>query len=179
MINMEGFFIALVAGSGSIRERKAPMATSTFDNSALRFNQMSIVILVVTGFILDLRVLPLIVGAILFVGSIAPRLSVFRWVYRSVIVPLKILTPQIVDDDGAAHRFAQLLGGLTLLAASVALFTGAAVTGWVLAWVVIALAGVNLLFGFCTGCFIYYRITKFTAGRSAEHSQEALPHADH
>lgn len=155
------------------------MATSTVDTNALRFNQIGIVVLVLTGFILDLRVLPLIVGTILLVGSIAPRLSVFRWVYRSVIVPLKILTPQIVDDDGAAHRFAQLLGGFTLLASAVALFTGAAVTGWVLAWVVIALAGANLLFGFCTGCFIYYRIQKYKAGHSAEHSREALSHADH
>ncbi len=44
-----------------------------------------------------------------------------------------------------------LLGIATLL-----LFLGASGVGWFLAWLVVALAALNLFVGFCTGCAIYY-----------------------
>jgi hypothetical protein len=36
------------------------------------------------------------------------------------------------------------------------LFMNAAILGWALAWLVIALAALNLFLGFCAGCAIYY-----------------------
>ena len=136
------------------------MPEQRVDTSALQFNQISIVVLVLLGYIFDIPVLPAIVAAILLAGVVDPRLSLFRRIYRGVVVPAGILAPQIVEDDGAAHRFAQLLGGLMLSAASLALFTGWPTTGWVLAWVVVVLAGVNLAFGFCAGCFLYYHLRR-------------------
>ncbi len=143
------------------------MTAKSIDTTALQFNQISIVVLVLTGYILDLRVLPAIVAAILLAGVIDPRLSLFRWIYRGLVVPAGILTPQVVEDDGSAHRFAQFLGGLTLSAASIALFAGSATAGWILAWVVVVLAGVNLAFGFCTGCFLYYLLRRRRPRHSA------------
>ena len=40
--------------------------------------------------------------------------------------------------------------------------------GWVLAWLVVALALVNILLGFCMGCFIYFQLGRAGIGpRSA------------
>jgi hypothetical protein len=63
-------------------------------------------------------------------------------------------------EDPAPHRFAQGLGAAVLLAATLALFAGAAALGWGLAFVVIGLAAINLLFGFCAGCFVYFQLAR-------------------
>jgi hypothetical protein len=52
------------------------------------------------------------------------------------------------------------MGATVLLLAAVALFAGADVVGWALAFIVVALALVNLLFGFCAGCFVYLQINR-------------------
>lgn len=149
------------------------MAATNVDTSALRFNQISIVVLVLMGYIFDVRILPALVAVILLAGVIDQRMSLFRWLYKTVILPAGLLAPRIVEDDGAAHRFAQLLGGLTLTAASIALFTGSASAGWILAWIVIVLAGVDLAFGFCTGCFLYYQIQKFRSAHATDSTRGA------
>jgi hypothetical protein len=49
-----------------------------------------------------------------------------------------------------------------LLASSSALLVlNAATVGWTLAWIVIVLAAVNLFFGFCAGCFVYYQLDRW------------------
>jgi hypothetical protein len=35
-----------------------------------------------------------------------------------------------------------------------------ATVGWVLVWVLILLAGLNLFVGFCLGCFVYYQFSR-------------------
>ncbi len=40
----------------------------------------------------------------------------------------------------------------------VALLAGQSVVGWALVWMVVALAALNLLVGFCAGCFVYYQL---------------------
>lgn len=34
------------------------------------------------------------------------------------------------------------------------------VVGWVLAWIVMVLAAINLFLGFCAGCFMYYQLER-------------------
>jgi ABC-type xylose transport system permease subunit len=41
-----------------------------------------------------------------------------------------------------------------------ALLLGATLAGWVLAWVVIVLASLNLFLGFCAGCAVYYWLNR-------------------
>ncbi len=47
-----------------------------------------------------------------------------------------------------------------LIAATTALWFGTHLLGWAPALLVIALAAVNLLFGFCTGCFIFFQLQR-------------------
>ena len=142
------------------------------DRNTLRVNQLGIMLFVAAGFVLGTEVgrwLVLFTALVLALGTLHPAFELFKQVHRRVLKPAGILGPDVHAEDPRPHRFAQGLGGVFLLAASVALFAGAEVVGWVLAWVVFALALVNLAVRFCAGCFIYFQLER--AGllrRSAE-----------
>ena len=132
------------------------------DTTALKFNQGSIITLTLLGFLLNQPLLVLFVGLVLAVGTIAPQAALFKQVYLKTLKPRGILKPNIIDDDPAPHQFAQGVGALFLLAASAFLlaFPGS-VAGWTLAWIVIVLAAINVIFNFCAGCFVYFQLDRF------------------
>ena len=51
-------------------------------------------------------------------------------------------------------------GFIVLGVGSIALFLGADVPGWVLVWLVIALASFNVFREFCVGCAVYYWLAR-------------------
>ncbi|MCG3207105.1 MAG: hypothetical protein FOGNACKC_00705 [Anaerolineae bacterium] len=131
------------------------------DTTALKFNQASIVTLTLLGFVLNQPWLVLLVGLVLAVGTIWPGVALFKLVYSRLLKPAGLLKANVITDDPAPHQFAQGVGALFLLAASAFLFAlPGAVIGWVLAWIVIVLAAVNLIFDFCAGCFVYYQLDR-------------------
>jgi hypothetical protein len=130
------------------------------DHSVLKFNQICIITLTLLGFILNQPLVPLFVAAVLIAGSIYPKVALFKLIYRTVIKPLKLLSPNPVEDIPAPHEFAQLLGGIMLGIGSLFLFNGLSILGWIFVWIVIVLAAANLFFGFCAGCFVYYQLRK-------------------
>jgi hypothetical protein len=130
------------------------------DASALRFNQMSIITLVLLGFITDQRAVPGFVAVVMVAGSILPPLGLFKQAYFRIIKPLKLMTPDLVDDSPVPHQFAQLLGGIMLGVGTGFLYGGFSVAGWTLAWIVVFLAAANVFWGFCAGCFIYYQLAR-------------------
>jgi hypothetical protein len=134
--------------------------THILDQSALKFNQLSIVALTTAGFIFNQPLLPAFTAAVMIGGSLVSTLALFKMIYLHVVKPLHLMTPNPIQDSPAPHEFAQLLGGCVLGIGSLFLFFGSVPTGWVLAWVVIFLALANLLFGFCAGCFVYYHLGK-------------------
>jgi hypothetical protein len=133
------------------------------DKNALRFNQTALTALVVVGFVLGGAVGTVLVGvtgAALLVAAGFPAAAPFGLLYRQVFVRLGIIKPKREPDDPAPHRFAQLLGGIFLAAATILLAIGASAVGWVLAWIVVALALTNLVAGFCLGCFIFLQLAR-------------------
>jgi len=132
------------------------------DTTALKFNQGSIVVLTLLGFLLDQPRLVLFVGIVLAVGTILPSAALFKQIYLKLLKPYNLLRANIIADDPAPHQFAQGVGAIFLLASSSALLVlNAATVGWTLAWIVIVLAAVNLFFGFCAGCFVYYQLDRW------------------
>ena len=131
------------------------------DLNSLKFNQISIVIFLLIGFIFNLRIIPVFVSAVMVLGSIEPRLALFKQLYRYLLKPLRLVKPKPVYESPAPHNFAQLLGGIVLVLSSVFLFSGSMFPGWILTWFVILLALANIIFGFCAGCFIYFQLGKF------------------
>ncbi len=125
------------------------------DHSALKTNQAFIIGLLVIAFVLNWPVLVAFVGGVMLLGSLTKRPG-FVAAYRA-LRRLGVANPDFIRDHPEPHRFAQTVGGLFLAGGFVALFSGAAVTlGWILAWIVVALAALNLFGGFCVGCALYY-----------------------
>jgi Domain of unknown function (DUF4395) len=131
------------------------------DRSALRFNQAAIVILVSIAFLFNLNWLIALVSLVMLVGTLLPKVGLFKLTYCYVAKPLGIIKPQIINESNTPHLFAQGLGGVVLAAAFLLLnFTDQNIIGWFLSIVVVALAFINLTVNFCVGCYIYYQLTK-------------------
>lgn len=134
-------------------------AAPRVDTHLIRFSQTWVVLLTAAAFLFQVPVLAAVAAVALAISALAPAISPFRVLYRSVAVPLRIIRPRIVEDDPAPHRFAQGVGAAFLIAATLVLFlTQAAAVGWTLDLIVFVLAGINLTVGFCAGCFVYYHL---------------------
>jgi hypothetical protein len=141
------------------------------DTTAIKFNQACIVVFTLLAYLLDLPCLVLVVAVVLGVGTIWPGGAFFQQIYRQVFRPLGLLRSVVIDDDPAPHRFAQGMGAAVLSLSSLALLAfDSAPLGWALAGLVAALAAINLFFGFCTGCFIYYQLARLGLIRRSQAS---------
>jgi len=125
------------------------------DHNAIRTNQAFIIGLLLLAFILNFPLLVTLVGLVMLAGSLLGKPG-FLPVYRGLLVRQGWVKPYSVPDHPEPHRFAQTMGSVFLLAASLAFLAGLGTLGWVLAWIVIFLASLNLFAGFCAGCFVYY-----------------------
>jgi len=143
----------------------------TIDHSALKVNQTGIVATVLVAFIGSFLspaawlLIPLL-AIVLLVGTFAPRFALFKQLYFKVLKPAGIVKPTPVADRPEPHNFAQGMGGVVLAIASLFLYLTtpamglAAAVGPALSLIVAVLAFVNLAFGYCLGCQIYFQLGK-------------------
>ena len=140
----------------------AVSARGVVDHSALKVNQTGIVATVLVAFIGSAFFRPLLVlipllAVVLLLGTFAPQLALFKQIYFKVLKPRGIVKPRPVQDRPEPHNFAQGMGGVVLAIASVFLLP-LPVVGLALALLVAVLAFVNVAFGYCLGCQIYYQL---------------------
>jgi hypothetical protein len=140
------------------------MATQVVDHSALKVNQTAIVTTVLVAFAGSAFYRPLLVlipllAIVLLLGTFAPQLALFKQLYFKVLKPRGIVKPRPVQDRPEPHNFAQGMGGVVLAVAS-ALLVPLPVAGLALALLVAVLAFINVAFGYCLGCQIYYQLGK-------------------
>ena len=145
-------------------DREISVSTQVVDHSALKVNQTGIVTTVLVAFIGSAFYRPLLVlipllAVVLLLGTFAPRLALFKQFYFKVLKPRGIVRPRPVPDRPEPHNFAQGLGGVFLVVAS-AFLLPVPVIGLALALLVAVLAFVNLAFGYCLGCQIYFLLGK-------------------
>ncbi len=131
------------------------------DHSALRTNQAFIIGLLVLGFVLNSWLLVAFVSAVMLIGTLVPSAGLFKAVYFSFLKPAGIVKPDVKLDNPEPHLFAQGLGGVFTLLSTLALLAGLSTLGWVLSWLVVALAALNLFAGICVGCLMYYQFNRF------------------
>ena len=140
------------------------MSAQVVDHSALKVNQTGIVTTVLVAFVGSaffrpaLVLIPLL-AIVLLLGTFVPQLALFKQIYFKVLRPRGIVKPRPVQDRPEPHNFAQGLGGVFLVVAS-AFLLPAPVIGLALALLVAVLAFVNLAFGYCLGCQIYFQLSK-------------------
>ncbi len=132
---------------------------TSVDHSALRTNQVAIIVLLLLAFILDAPVLVALTALVMLAGT-ALRRPGFLPVYAQLLKPRGWVKPEVLQDNPEPHRFAQGFGGVVLVAATLAFLFGAGALGWALSWLVIALASLNLFAGFCVGCAVYYWLNR-------------------
>jgi hypothetical protein len=130
------------------------------DHAALKANQLTIIVLNILAFVFNLPILAAFVAIVMGIGS-ALKLPGFVLLYRYFYKPLRLLKPDVLDDNPEPHRFAQFLGFLFMTAGSVSIYLGASILGWGLVWLVVALAALNAFGGFCVGCAVYYWLARF------------------
>ena len=138
--------------------------TQIVDHSALKVNQTGIVVTVLVAFIGSVWLRPLLVlipllAVVLLLGTFVPQLALFKQLYFKVLKPGGVVKPRPVQDRPEPHNFAQGLGGVFLAVASVFLLP-LPVIGLALALLVAVLAFVNLAFGYCLGCQIFFQLEK-------------------
>ena len=136
------------------------MGERKVDHSALRINQAFIIGLLVIAFVLDAKWLVALVSAVMLIGTFFPNIALFKAVYWYILKPLKIARPDVRRDNPEPHLFAQGVGGTFLLVATLAFWAGVSWVGWALAWIVVALAALNLFAGICVGCLMYYWLNR-------------------
>lgn len=144
------------------------MAETTFaqprvDRSALKVNQGFIVALTALAFVLNAPGLAAFVALVMLAGTVTPAAALFQQFYHRALKPAGIVKPEVHAENPAPHRFAQGMGGVVLGGGVAALFAGLSGMGWALVLLVTALAAVNLVFGFCAGCFVYFQLQRLRA----------------
>ena len=135
-------------------------ALQKVDHAALKANQLFIISLNILAFIFNQPWLAALVALVMGLGS-AFKVPGFLPVYKNILKPRGWMKPDILEDNPEPHRFAQFLGFLFMTTGSISLFAGATVLGWILVWIVIALAALNAFGGFCVGCAVYYWLSRF------------------
>ena len=137
---------------------------SVVDHSALKVNQTGIVATVLVAFIGSALYRPLLIlipllAVALLLGAFVPQAAPFKQLYFKVLKPRGLVKPRPVQDRPEPHNFAQGLGGVFLAIASVLLLP-LPVLGLALSLLVAVLAFVNLAFGYCLGCQIFYQLER-------------------
>jgi hypothetical protein len=134
-------------------------ALQKVDHSALKVNQITIILLNTLGFVLNLPLLAVLVTVVMGLGTWF-RVPGFGFLYKLAFKPWGWIKPDVLDDNPEPHRFAQFLGVIFMAGGSLALYLGSTGLGWGLVWLVSALAAVNAFGGFCVGCAVYYWLSQ-------------------
>jgi len=130
------------------------------DHSALKVNQAGIIATVLVAFLGSFAsawfelLLPAL-AVVMLLGTWKPDLAVFKQLYFKFLKPRGIVEPRVIEDSPVPHNFAQGLGGVFVVVASV-LLPILAPAGLALALLVGVLAFINLAFGYCVGCQVYF-----------------------
>lgn len=132
------------------------------DKVGMRFGAGLSAVLLAVAFILEVELIVPIVAAALGIGAVfGPKHSPMSYLFRS----LKAAMPNIGSEPEPASppRFAQALGAMFLIGASIALAADATGLGWTLALVVAALQGLLAVVGLCIGCEMYVLLKRLGA----------------
>jgi uncharacterized protein DUF4395 len=120
--------------------------------SAILFQPRLLGLAFVVGSILQLPTLFFVLGVILWLCVVAPRLNPFNAMYNRAVAPFTGIT---LTASPAPRRFSQFLGGSFCLAIATSLTLGLHTTAFVLEGLLMA-GTVTMLAGFCVGTFVFH-----------------------
>jgi hypothetical protein len=100
-----------------------------------------------------------------FVGA-----TPYSFIYQRIVKPK--LSGDVPTEDVRPPQFAQLVGFIFALGASIAYLLGANSIGFVVAGFALAAAFLNAAFNYCLGCEVYLLIARVKAAVSSRGSKE-------
>jgi len=100
-----------------------------------------------------------------FVGA-----TPYSFIYKRVVKPK--LSGDVPTEDVRPPQFAQLVGFLFALSATIGYFFGADSLGFVIVGFALAAAFLNAAFNFCLGCEVYLLIARAKAAVSSRKTRE-------
>ncbi len=138
------------------------------DARSARFGQILTGTFSVTAFVADAPVLVLIVGAVLtFAAVFGARWNVWGLLFTRVVRPFLPRDAPVKTKPGAPLRFANLVGAVFLVAATILFYGGlCTIIAWTLVLVVAALALLAAATEFCVGCELYVLWIRLTTRHS-------------
>jgi len=130
------------------------------DQSGLKVGQVITIITLLIAFIISSPLLVALVAIAQLLGGINSPYAPYRLIYQKLLKPAGIVKPNVIPDNPEPHQFAMLVGAIFNGVGAALIWLGVPVAGWVLVWVVIALANLNFWLNFCLGCWMYYQFHK-------------------
>ncbi len=134
-----------------------PVALETFDVTARKTHQWTMVALVALGFVLGERVgwVPLaLAGVVMLAGRFWWPADVVRQLVWRVLEPRGILPRVERLEDHETRRVARVLGGLAWLIAAALLLLNFWLAAWVVALAIAVMVVLDAAFDFCALCFL-------------------------
>jgi uncharacterized protein DUF4395 len=138
------------------------MAVETFDVTARKAHQWTMVALVVIGFLLGDRgwIALALAGLVMLAGRFWWPADVVRQLTWRVLEPRGILPRVERVEDHETRRVARVMGGIVWLIAAVLLFMHFAVVAWILAFAIAVMVVLDAALDFCALCFLLLQMER-------------------
>ena len=135
----------------------------TFDVTARKAHQWTMVALIVLGFLLGNRAgwVPLAVaGVVMLAGRFWWPADVVRQLTWRVLEPRGILPRVERVEDHDTRRVARVIGGIAWLLAAVLLLAHLALAAWVMAFLIAVMVVLDAAVDFCALCFLALQLER-------------------
>src|SRR6266568_2166341 len=135
----------------------------TFDVTARKAHQWTMVVLVALGFVLGepTGAVPLaLAGAIMLLGRFWWPADIVRQFVWRIAEPAGFLKRVEWEEDHATRRTARILGGIVWLLCAGLVVAGLASVAWVLAALIAIMVALDASVDFCALCFVVARLDR-------------------
>ena len=138
------------------------------DHAEIKTGQLITMAIAVAAFVFSEPRLIIALAAIFLVTALYRPLSPFVWSYRYLVKPIGLMRSDYRLDNIQPHAFGQFIGAVTALAAAALLYSGFAIAGWTIVWILVALTFVSYR-GWCIGCYLYFQLNRLGLGGFFRH----------
>lgn len=139
------------------------MRAETFDVTARKVHQWTMVALVVAGFLLgeSLGWVPLLVaGLVMLAGRFWWPADVARQLTWRVLEPRGLLPRVERVEDHETRRIARVMGGVAWLVAAALILVHAWLVAWIIAFAIAVMVVLDAAFDFCVLCFLMLQVER-------------------
>jgi Domain of unknown function (DUF4395) len=136
----------------------------TYDITARKAHQWTMVTLVAAAFVLEGVQAPLLLalaGTIMLAGRFWWPADLVRQLVWRVLEPAGILRRHEAHEDHETRRLARLLGGAVWLLSAALLVAKLSGLAWVLAFAIAVMVALDASVDFCVLCFLFMQLERF------------------